>query len=409
MILLIPPVYKAPSRAVKRAPSATPAATQPAGAVLPSRGMDVNDTADTGSFLKSLGFPALRIHNAFNHFDFTRPSRRILVIGSMGSGKTEYSSRVWRDSRVVLEKSGKLATRTSTAGADRRRVFFIRSILDRGRFPDYPADALPYRGGYERCGESIAEISDSFGLEEVIRDHPEVGTWIVDEASFYDERIAYVVHRESEERGLIFIFPTLILNFRKSLFNATASLLLELATDVFPLTAYCEHEECIRDSFYTYRYYLVEGKECPALYFDPLIIVGGDTRKEDAREPNYCTRCDEHHYLPGKEYTFLVLKPLGVQASYGNLGPLRDELKAIRERMETSELYANFRHTYGSEAEMYMRALKVPAIAERALVFLFAEENLLGVEQVRQLVGELDLDRDYLSRRLADNGRPLAL
>ena len=370
--------------------------------------MHTNATVETDSFLKSLGFPALRIHHAFNHFDFTRPSRRILVIGSMGSGKTEYSSRVWRDSQVVLQKSSRLASYTSTAGADRRRVFFIRSILDRGRFPDYPRDALPYRGGYERCGDAIAEISDSFGLEEVIADHPEVGTWIVDEASFYDERIAYVVHRESEERGLIFIFPTLILNFRKSLFNATASLLLELATDVFPLTAYCEHDECIRDSFYTYRYYLVDGRECPALYFDPLIIVGGDARKEDAREPNYCTRCDEHHYLPGKEYTYLTLKPLGVQASYGSLEPLRDELRAIRERIESSELYANFVGTYGSDAQMYMRGLEVPCIAERAVVFLFAEENLLSADQVLTLATELSLDRDYLAKRLADNGRPIS-
>jgi thymidine kinase len=366
-----------------------------------------NGTADTASFLKSLGFPELRIHHAFNHFDFARPSRRILVIGPMGSGKTEYSSRVWRDSQVVLGKSKSLAKVTSTGQADRRRVFFIRSILDRERFPDYPQDALPYRGGYERCGDAIAEIADSFGLEEVLRDHPEVGTWIVDEASFYDERTAYVVHRESEERGLIFIFPTLILNFRKSLFNATATLLLELATDVFPLTAYCEHYECIRDSFYTYRYYLVEGKECPALYFDPLIIVGGDARKEDAREPNYCTRCDEHHYLPGKEYTYLVLKPLGVQASYGSLKPLHDELHAIGSRIETSELYANFVETYGAEAEMYMRALTVPCVAERALVFLFAEENLITADQVGKLAIDLDLDRDYLSRRLSDNGRPL--
>ena len=44
--------------------------------------------------LKSLGFPDLRFHSAFNHFDFKRPGRRILVIGPMGSGKTEYSARV---------------------------------------------------------------------------------------------------------------------------------------------------------------------------------------------------------------------------------------------------------------------------------------------------------------------------
>ncbi|MFP4565977.1 MAG: thymidine kinase, partial [Spirochaetaceae bacterium] len=80
--------------------------------------------ADTASFLKSLGFPAVRIHHAFNHFDFVRASRRILVIGPMGSGKTEYSSRVWRDSRIVLRKSDELAAMTKTGGADRRHVFF---------------------------------------------------------------------------------------------------------------------------------------------------------------------------------------------------------------------------------------------------------------------------------------------
>ena len=53
------------------------------------------------------------------------------------------------------------------------------------------------------------------------------------------------------------------------------------------------------------------GVECPALYFDPLIIIGGDTTKENGREPNYCTRCDDHHYLPGKEYSYFTLKPLG--------------------------------------------------------------------------------------------------
>jgi thymidine kinase len=363
--------------------------------------------ADTANFLKSLGFPAVRIHHAFNHFDFTRPSRRILVIGPMGSGKTEYSSRVWRDSRIVLRKAEELAEMTKTDGADRRHVFFIRSALDRKRFPDYPDDALAYRGGYERCGDNIAEIQDSFGLEEVIRDHPEVGTWIIDEASFYDERLAYVVRRESEARGLIFIFPSLILNFRRSIFNSTANMLLEVATDVFPLTAYCEHDHCLKDSFYTYRYYVVDGEECPALYFDPLIIVGGDTETDSPTEPNYCTRCDEHHYLPGKEYTYLVLKPLGVEASYGHTDALEAELRALNENLEKSRLYESFRELYGETEPTMTNALRVPCIAEKALVFLFAEENLLAEEQVRRLTDSLGLDTDYLSTRLADNHRPI--
>jgi thymidine kinase len=369
--------------------------------------MSPTERGEPYGFLKSLGFPEFAIHHAFNHFDFTRPSRRILVIGPMGSGKTEYSSRVWRDSRVALRKSEELAGLTRTGEADRRNVFVIRSSLDAKRFPDYPTDALAYRGGFERCGERISKIGDSFELEQVIAAHPEIGTWIIDEASFYDERLAYVVRRESEERGLVFIFPALILNFRKEIFNATARLLLEHATDLFPLTAYCEHESCLTDSFYTYRYYMVEGRECPALFFDPLIIIGGDAEKDDPREPNYCTRCEAHHYLPGKEYTYLILKPLGVAAASGDLDPLRDELRAMHESIESSRLSHHLRSRFGGRegAVINLNALEVPCIAEKALIFLYSEENLISADQLRRLSEELALDGDYIHERLADNRR----
>jgi thymidine kinase len=328
----------------------------------------------------------------------------------MGSGKTEYSSRVWRDSLVVQKKSERVTNYTRTGRADRRRVFFIRSTLDRDRFPEYPKDALPFRGGYEKCGECIADIRTSFDLEALFGQHPEIGTWIIDEAAFYEERIAYVVQRESQRRGLIFIFPTLILNFRREIFNSTARLLLEMATDVFPLTAYCEHPECVTDAFYTYRYYLVDEEECPALYFDPLIIVGGDREKTDPREPNYCSRCDDHHYLPGKEYTYLILKPLGEAAARSDIRPLVEELAHLRGNIESSRLYRHISEKFGGtdEREMSMRSLRVPCIAEKALVFLYAEENLLTKFQVERIVEDLELDRTYIERRLADNGRLLA-
>ncbi len=362
---------------------------------------------EVSGFLKHLGFPELRVHAPFNHFDFVRPSRRILVIGPMGSGKTEYSARVWRDSRVALRKGAIAAARTVTAGADRRRVLFVRSQLDRGRFPDVPRDALAYRGGYERCGESLVEIRSSFDLEQALGDRPEAGTCIVDEAAFYDERIAYVVRRESIERGLVFIFPTLILNFRREIFNATARLLIDIATDVFPLTAYCEHPECLADSFYTYRYYRVDGRECPALYFDPLIIIGGDREKDDPREPNYCTRCERHHYLPGKEYTFLVLKPLGEQASRGRLEPLREELALLAGRSPDSALARHLGERYpGPAGEIMSGSLAVPCIAEKALIYLYAEQNLLSRDQAVELAQVLRLDTEYIARRLQDNGRP---
>lgn len=373
---------------------------------------EIVSNPETNHFLKSLGFPSLRVHHAFNHFDFRRAPRRILVIGPMGSGKTEYSSRIWRDARVARGKSDAVQALTASGRADRRRVFFVRSLLDGGRFSEYPDDALAYRGGFERCGDAIAQIADSFELERKLEENPEVGTWIIDEASFYDERLAYVVRNASERSDLIFVFPTLILNFRKEIFNSTARLLLETCTDVFPLTAYCEHPDCIEDSFYTYRYYVVDGVECPALYFDPLVIIGGDREKTDPREPNYCTRCDRHHYLPGKEYAYLILKPLGEQASQGRLEPLRTELSHLRFSPESSQLYRHFQKRFGNGAvfdEANMNALRVPCLAERAAVYLYTEQNLLSAEQLRRLVEDLELDREYLRQRLRDSRRSLEL
>ena len=359
-------------------------------------------------FLKSLGFPALKVHASFNHFDFIRSGRRILVIGPMGSGKTEYSARVWRDSLVALKKSREVSRLTQMGKADRRKVFFIRSILDGDRFPDYPKDAIPYRGGYERCGENIAGISDSFGLEELLKKRPDVGTWVIDEAAFYDERLAYVIRNASENRGLIFIYPTLILNFRREIFNSTARLLLDTATDVFPLSAYCEHPDCIEDAFYTYRYYTVDGRECPALYFDPLIIVGGDREKRDPREPDYCSRCDAHHYLPGKEYTFLILKPMG-EALVSDPEPLLTELTRLSGKTEDSRLHLHISERCVDEdlREVMLRSLEVPCLAEKALIYLFGEQNLLGREQMRDIIRNLRLDLDYIEKRLADNRRVL--
>ncbi|MBN1616907.1 MAG: thymidine kinase [Spirochaetales bacterium] len=380
----------------------------------------------TGTLYKSLGFPSVTVHETNGHFDFVEPSRTILVIGPMGSGKTEYAARLWRDAAVARRKGSSIAWLTSGGGnqkelfepesgigsADRRNTFFVRYSLDKTRFADYPEDALAFRGGYERCGNNIATISSSFDLEELIRHNPGIGTWIIDEAAFYDERLAYLVKRESEQRGLVFVMPTLLLNFRGELFNATARLLMETSTDIYPLSAYCEHRECLENAHNTYRYYLVDGQECPALFFDPLIIVGGDRASDNPAEPNYCTRCDSHHYLPGKHYTYFTLKPLGQRASIGDMSALEKELRAIKENSDSSELVRSFRSTYlesGSPSSEHMNALKVPFIAERAVTYLFAEQNLLSAEQTRALVDGLDLNREYLSRRLSDNKRPLAL
>ena len=368
----------------------------------------VNTSED---FLKSLGFPTLEVHQTFSHFDFTRPGRRVLLIGPMGSGKTEFAAKVWRDAAIAMKKSDKVKALTSTGEIDRRQVFFIRSFIDGIRFTEYPEDALAYRSGYVRCGENIARIRDSFDLEKVIADNPTVGTYIIDEASFFDERLAYVVRNQSLERGVMFIFPTLILNFRRDIFNSSARLMLDMATDVIPLTAYCEHEDCIRDAFYTYRYYTVDGVECPALYFDPLIVVGGDSSKTGSDSPNYASRCDEHHFLPGKEYTFFSLKPMAEEASKGNPKKLRTEIENLKYTIKRSQLYKNISSRYKDDPneEVYMNSLKPQYIAEKALMFLFNEQNLVSEDLLIRIVNDLELDRAYMAKVLADNRRPVEL
>jgi len=368
----------------------------------------VENEVQTKSFLKSLGFPDLSIHHSINHYDFTKKNRRILVIGPMGSGKTEFSARIYRDSQIALKKSEIVRDLTTDRGADRRIVFYIRSKIDSKRFESYPDDALPYRGGYERLGEHFARIENSFELEEILEKNSEAGTWIVDEAGFFDERIAYVIQNYSRKSNVNFIFPMLILNFRKDIFNRTSRLLMETATDVFPLTAYCEHRDCIVDSYYTYRYYLVNGMECPALYFDPLIIVGGDRFYSNPRIPNYSTRCDLHHYLPGKEYTFLILKPLGELAYNRNIEPVLEELRNIKYSIKKSEIYNNFEERFikGEDPHpIMMNALKVDCIAEKALVYLFAEENTLSLEQMKHIAEEINADMEYINERLLENRR----
>jgi thymidine kinase len=356
--------------------------------------------------MKSLGFPDLRIHHAINHFDFTKTDRRILIIGPMGSGKTEFSARIYRDSRVAMNKSDMVRELTTHDKVDGRNVFYIRSKIDDKRFAEYPANSIAYRSGYVVPGDNIASIEDSFQLEKVLEDNATVGTWIIDEVEFFDERIAYVIAQYAKQRTLNFIFPMLILNFRKDLFNRTARLIMENSTDVFPLTAYCGHLDCIVDSYYTYRYYSVDATECPALYFDPLIIVGGDKHADDPRYPNYSTRCDRHHYLPGKEYTFMILKPLGDLAYGGNVAPLLKELKLLKEDIVQSELYAHFVDKYiriEDPEPIMMNALNVSCIAEKALIYLFSEENIISAVQMQYLVDEIKADTDYINERLVEN------
>ena len=62
----------------------------------------------------------------------------------------------------------------------------------------------------------------------------------------------------------------------------------------------------------------------------------------------------------------------------------------------------------GKEREVYLRSLAVPCLAEKALVYLYAEQNLLSRDQVGQLICDLRLDSEYVETRLSDNGRSLS-
>jgi len=56
-----------------------------------------------------------------------------------------------------------------------------------------------------------------------------------------------------------------------------------------------------------------------------------------------------------------------------------------------------------------LNSLRPACIAEKALLFLFAEQNLVSTDLFVRLVRDLELDRDYLRRRLADCRRDAAL
>jgi thymidine kinase len=153
---------------------------------------------------------------------------------------------------------------------------------------------------------------------------------------------------------------------------------------------------------------LVQGQECPSLYFDPLIIIGGDLKKNDPREPNYCTRCDHHHFLPGKLYTYFTLKPLGEAAAKGKSEGLRKELELLMKDIKKSELYNSIiseQEEGFSHSQVILNSLKVPCLAEKALLYLFVEQNLVSSDLFKVMAVDLKMDMDYLKDRLKDNGR----
>jgi thymidine kinase len=91
--------------------------------------------------------------------------------------------------------------------------------------------------------------------------------------------------------------------------------------------------------------------------------------------------------------------------------PLRKELAALKHAKEESQLYSHLQERFAGTAEeqVNMNSLKVEAIAEKALIYLYAEQNLLPEELLVRMVDDLQLDRDYMHKTLADNRRRVDL
>lgn len=347
---------------------------------------------------------SMEVHHFFDHFNFIHNSKLILVVGPMGSGKTEYARRIWKDSQVARKKSHSIAQHTSSGTHDRRNVLYCRSALDLARFPDVPSDALVSRGGYERMNDELCITKNSFDIETVIAENTHVGTWIIDEAGFYDDRLAFIIEHSIATTQSNFVLPTLLLNFRNQLFNKTTELLMSRATDVCLLTAYCEHPNCLLSSHCTYRFYLIQGKECPAMYFDPLILIGGDKNSEIEYMPNYQTRCEHHHYLPGMNYCYLQLKPMAIRASRGDTAALLREIGSIVTDIKTSLLFASIMQEVEATGNGTLgNALAIPLLAERILLYLYIELQLLSEELFTKIVDRFDLNIEYLYRRFHEN------
>ncbi|AHH06857.1 Thymidine kinase [Borrelia crocidurae DOU] len=337
---------------------------------------------------------------SISHFNFKDNLNLMLIIGPMGSGKTEYAAKIYKDSLIIKNKSSEILASITRGLRNRANVFFIRNILDKKRFKNYPENVIPYRGGGSDEIDGVDFASDSFDVGQLIEKNPEYGTFIIDETCFYDERLVFIVNKIALDLNVLFILPTLLYNFRKEIFNNTARLLIEYADKICSLGAYCEHINCMDESFLTYRYYFYEGKEIAAPYFDPLLIVGGDEIVESAIYPNYATRCSKHHYLVGREYFFTILKPFALLYIQGDRKFLEREIVDLKSNIVNSNFQKSLLIEVGEKYDITIleNVLKLPFLAERALITLSFEYNILSKEDFKEIVNRFSLSKDYIQK-----------
>jgi len=96
----------------------------------------------------------------------------------------------------------------------------------------------------------------------------------------------------------------------------------------------------------------------------------------------------------------MILKPLGELAYGGNVKPILKELDSIKHSIEKSELYSHFVTGYVKSEQpqpIMMNALRVSCIAEKALIYLYSED------QLKYLAKEIGGDMEYINERLVEN------
>jgi thymidine kinase len=102
----------------------------------------------------------------------------------------------------------------------------------------------------------------------------------------------------------------------------------------------------------------------------------------------------------------MILKPLGELAYGGNIEPLNKELNLLKNDIQKSELYNHFDKKFIQSEDpkpIMMDALRVSCIAEKALIYLFSEENIISSEQMEDLAEKIRCDVDYINERLVEN------
>ena len=77
--------------------------------------------------------------------------------------------------------------------------------------------------------------------------------------------------------------------------------------------------------------------------------------------------------------------------------------------ISASLLYKNLSERYSDDedGQKYMDSLLPGLIAEKALCYLFSEQNLISEQLLTRLVFDLELNIPYMEKTLAANRRPV--